>query len=114
MLDLIIPPSPSSGADSMPKQKSNAQIHVADGAGGMRPVADLRFEAGQWPIELTIPAKDAENWMAHLSAEVEEHGWSSSSFSQLDATENSGTLSVGLRLRGQVLKRLRGQVLKYK
>jgi hypothetical protein len=78
----------------MPKQKSNAQIHVADGAGGMRPVADLRFEAGQWPIELTIPAKDAENWMAHLSAEVEEHGWSSSSFSQLDATENSGTLSV--------------------
>src|SRR5438034_5665283 len=32
--------------------------------------------------------------MAHLSAETEEPGWNSSSFSQLDAAENSGTLSV--------------------
>jgi hypothetical protein len=78
----------------MPKKKSNAQLHVADGAGGMRPVADLRFEAGEWPIELVVPASDAENWVAHLDAEAEERGWSSSSFSQLEATENSGTLSV--------------------
>jgi hypothetical protein len=104
----------------MPKQKSSAQIHVADGAGGMRPVADLRFEAGQWPIELTIPAKDAENWMAHLSAEVEEHGWSSSSFSQLDATENSGTLSVHMGSGPSpptvdlIWEKLRGEALRYR
>src|SRR5215212_1755027 len=78
----------------MPKKKSGAQIHVADGAGGMRQVADLRFEAGEWPIELVVPANDAESWMAHLDAEAEERGWYPSSFSQLEATENSGTLSV--------------------
>jgi hypothetical protein len=78
----------------MPKQKSSAQIHVADGAGGMRQLTDLRFDAGEWPIELVVPPKDAEAWMAHLSAETEERGWNSSSFSQLDAAENSGTLSV--------------------
>ncbi len=78
----------------MPKQKSSAQIHVADGAGGMRPVADLRFEAGEWPIELVIPPKDAETWMAHLRAEMEERGWNSGGLSQIDSVENSGTLSV--------------------
>lgn len=78
----------------MPKHKSNAQIHVADGAGGMRPVSDLRFEAGDWPIELVVPAKDADTWMAHLSAEMQERGWSSSGLSQIDTAENSGTLSV--------------------
>ena len=78
----------------MPKQKSSAQIHVADGAGGMRQVADLRFEGDEWPIELVVPAKNAEAWMAHLNAEMEERGWSSSSLSQLNAIENSGTLSV--------------------
>src|SRR2546426_9106846 len=60
----------------------------------MRPVADLRFEADKWPIELVVPAKDAETWMAHLSAEMEERGWSSNGLSQLDGAENSGTLSV--------------------
>jgi len=78
----------------MPKQKSSAQIHIADGAGGMRQVTDLRFETGEWPIKLVVLAKDAETWMAHLNAEMEERGWNSSSFSQLDAAENSGTLSV--------------------
>jgi len=78
----------------MPKQKPSAQIQVADGASGMRPVTDLRFEAGDWPIELVIPAKDAETWMAHLRAEMEERGWSASGLSQLDGAENSGTLSV--------------------
>jgi hypothetical protein len=78
----------------MPKQKSSTQIHVADGADGMRQVADRRFETGEWPIEFVVSAKDAEPWMAHLNAEIEERGWNSSSFSQLDAVENSGTLSV--------------------
>ena len=66
----------------MPKQKSHALIQVADGSGGMRPVADLRFDAGEWPIELVIPARDADTWMAHLNAEIEERGWSSSGLSQ--------------------------------
>ena len=78
----------------MPKKKSSAQIHVADGTGGMRPLADLRFEVGEWPIELVIPAKDAETWMAHLRAEMEERGWNSGGLSQIDSIENSGTLSV--------------------
>jgi hypothetical protein len=78
----------------MPKKRSSAQLHVADGVGGMRQEADLRFEAVEWPIELVVPASDAENWVAHLEAEAEERGWSSSSFSQLEATENSGTLTV--------------------
>ncbi len=78
----------------MSKQKSSAQIHVADVAGGMRQVTDFRFETGEWPIALVVPAKDAETWMAYLNAEMEERGWSSSSFSQLDAVENSGTLSI--------------------
>src|SRR5712691_2463023 len=85
---------PSVAVDSMPKEKSSAQIRVADGAGGMRQVADLRFETHEWPIELVVSAKHAETWMAHLNAEMEERGWNSSSLSQLDAAENSGTLSV--------------------
>ncbi len=78
----------------MPRQKSSAQIHVADGGGGVRQVADLRFEAGEWPIALVVSANEAESWMAHLSAEAEERGWNMSSLTQLDAAENSGTLSV--------------------
>ena len=78
----------------MPKQKPSAQIHVADGAGGMREVADLRFETGEWPLTLVVPSKDAETWMAHLHAEIEARNWSSSGLSQLDGVENSGTLSV--------------------
>lgn len=57
-------------------------------------MTDLRFDSGEWPITLVVPAKDAETWMAHLNAEIEERGWNSSSFSQLDSAENSGTLSV--------------------
>ena len=78
----------------MPKAKSSAQLHVADGAGGMRQVADLRFETHEWPIELVVSAEHAETWMAHLNAEMEERGRNASSFSQLHAAENSGTLSV--------------------
>ena len=78
----------------MPKQKSGSLVHVPDGTGGMRQIADLRFEEGDWPIILNIPARDAENWMAHVSAETEERGWSSNSFAQLDSAENSGSLFV--------------------
>jgi len=53
-----------------------------------------RAVCAKWPIALVVPAKEAESWMAHLSAETEERGWNSSAFSQLDAAENSGTISV--------------------
>jgi hypothetical protein len=94
LLDVINLRSPSFGAASMSKQKSSVEIHITDGAGGMRPVSDLRFETAEWPIELVVPAKDADIWMAHLGAGVQERGWSSSGLSQIDAVENSGTLSV--------------------
>jgi hypothetical protein len=80
----------------MSKQKPNAQIRIADGAGGMRPVEDLRFDEDAWPIQIVIPAKDAEAWMVHLLAEIGERGWSSGGLSQLDHAENSGTLHVHL------------------
>ena len=57
-------------------------------------MTDSRFEEGDWPIQLEVSANEAKNWMAHLHAEIDHRGWLSSSFSQLDATENSGTLSV--------------------
>jgi hypothetical protein len=81
---------------AMTKQKPSAQIQIADGAGGMRQIADLRFEADEWPIEFVIPSKAADNWMAHFNAEVGERGWSSSGLAQLDRAANSGTLSAQL------------------
>ena len=78
----------------MTEQKINAEIVVADGAGGMRPVVDLRFEEGEWPIQFDVPADDAEAWMAHFDAEIQERGWARDGISQMEATENSGTCSV--------------------
>jgi hypothetical protein len=78
----------------MPKRKAGAKIQVADGAGGMRGVEDLRFETGEWPIEFLVPPEDAVAWMAHLRAERDGRGWSSSGLAQADAAENSGTLSL--------------------
>jgi hypothetical protein len=78
----------------MPKQKTSAEVWVADGVGGMRQIPDLRFEGGDWPIDLVVSSQGAEAWMSHLHAEIEERGWTSSSLSQLDTVENSGTLTV--------------------
>lgn len=78
----------------MSKQKPSALIHVADGAGGMRAVSDLRFDTGHWPIEFVVPAEDASTWMAHLRAESQDRGWSASGISQIDAVANSGTQSL--------------------
>jgi hypothetical protein len=75
-------------------QKSHTEIRVSDGAGGMRSVVDLRFAETSWPIELTIPSKNAESWMANVRAEMEKRGWNSSGLSQLEAAESSGTHSI--------------------
>jgi hypothetical protein len=80
----------------MPRQKSTVKILVADGAGGMRPVNDLRFESGAWPVALRIPAKRAALWMDYLDAECESRGYPTAGLSQLDPAENSGTMSIQL------------------
>ncbi|MCZ6680971.1 MAG: hypothetical protein O7E52_27405 [Candidatus Poribacteria bacterium] len=78
----------------MSKRKLSAEIRVADGAGGLRPVIDQRFEAGPWFAEQVIPAAKAKDWMAHVKAEMEERGWNSSGISQIEADENSGSISI--------------------
>lgn len=80
--------------DPASRQRSSAQVFVADGAGGMRPVDDLRFEEGEWPIDLVVASDRGASWMAYLHAEIEARGWNASSFSQLHPAENSGTISV--------------------
>jgi hypothetical protein len=80
----------------MAKQRPSAQVHVADGAGGLRPVEDLRFDAGAWPVQFQIGANSAHTWMAHLHAECEARGYPTSGISQLEAAENSGTLHIQL------------------
>ncbi len=82
------------GRASSSKRKADAAVYVADGAGGLRAVQDLRFEEDEWPISFIASSDEAEAWMAQLDAEVDDRGWASSSFSQLDAAENSGTISV--------------------
>lgn len=76
------------------QRKAGAQIFTADGAGGMREVTDHRFNDDPWPIVFRIASEQAKDWMAHLEAEIEERGWSSSGIGQLHAEENSGSRSV--------------------
>src|SRR5882762_740942 len=78
----------------MANQKSGAQLVVADGAGALREVKDHRFDDTPWPIELRVEAGDAQAWMAHVTAEAETRGWRSASFGQLDAEQNSGSLTL--------------------
>ena len=80
----------------MAKQKTSVTLLVADGAGGMRPLDDLRFSDGDWPARLRVPAKHADKWMAYLDAECEMRSYSNSSSSQLEVGENSGTMQVRL------------------
>lgn len=72
----------------------DAALHVADGSGGLRPVADHRFGERPWAFDFVIPATEASDWMNHLTAEVEERNWSWSGLSQLDSSANSGSLTL--------------------
>jgi hypothetical protein len=85
----------------MPKRKTQVAIHVGDGAGGMAPVTDLRFDSATWPVQFVVPAAEADYWMAHLNAECSERGWQTSALSQLDADENSGTIVASTGIVGQ-------------
>jgi hypothetical protein len=80
----------------MVKRKPRTQISVADGAGGMMPVEDRRFERGDWPISFDIPVaqEQSERWSRYLSWECNRRGWSPSQLSQVDRAENSGTIVI--------------------
>ena len=90
---------------------------VANGTGGMTQVQDRRFEAGDWPIHFDVPKEEADTWLQYLAAECKKRGWSCSSFGQLDAKENSGTVTVNAGAAGQlavVWERKRGGPIKVK
>lgn len=85
----------------MTRQKIGSTIHVADGDGGMAPLADLRFDTAEWPITFDVPAHLADHWIAHLDAECSERRWSSQSLGQLEAAENSGTIVINTATAGR-------------
>ena len=78
----------------MAKAKSKATIMVADRADGMVQVQDRRFEAGDWPIRFEVSKEQADTWLRYFYAECERRGWSSSGIEQLEARENSGSITV--------------------
>jgi hypothetical protein len=78
----------------MERKKSKMIIMTPDGAGGMTPVQDRRFERGNWPIQFNIPSDRADTWFQYLSTECMKRGWSCSGIQQLDAKENSGSFTI--------------------
>jgi hypothetical protein len=80
----------------MVRRKSRATFMVADGTGGMAQVQDRRFDGGDWPIRFDVPKEQVDTWLQYLSAECERRGWSCSLFKQLDAKENSGSVTVSI------------------
>jgi hypothetical protein len=78
----------------MAKRKIQSTVSVADGAGGLVPVDDLRFDSGAWPIHFTVAADWADHWIAHLNVECSERGWHPAALSQLGSDESSGTLII--------------------
>jgi hypothetical protein len=60
----------------------------------MAQVQDRRFEAGDWPICFDVPNEQADTWLQYLSAECGRRGWNCTSFGQLEAKENSGSITV--------------------
>jgi len=85
----------------MAKRKIQSRFHVADGAGGLVPVEDRRFESGQWPVCTEIPAELCDDWFAHLDAECSDRGWSNCGVVQLDPSENSGSSVICSGVPGQ-------------
>ena len=76
------------------RRRSRAEIRVADGAGGMSLVKDLRFDNDEWPIQLEIEGNTADKWLFRFAAECRKRGWQNSGLTQIDAYENSGTITV--------------------
>ena len=80
----------------MTKRKSKATVMVPDGSGGMILIQDQRFQQGDWPIRFDVPREQAGTWLPYLYAECTKRAWGCSNFSQLDAKENSGNISIQL------------------
>jgi hypothetical protein len=78
----------------MTKRQPSAKIFVQDAERGLRELVDRRFDDSGWAAERVVPASEADDWMAHLYAEMEDRGWQAAGISQVDIGENSGTLSV--------------------
>jgi len=85
----------------MARRKIGATVRVANGAGGMVPVTDLRFDVAEWPIRFDVPADLADHWIAHLNAESADRGWQSHGLGQLEADANSGSMVVSTGIAGQ-------------
>jgi hypothetical protein len=78
----------------MAKTKSKAVTMAADSAGEMVQVQDRRFEAGDWPIRFEVTKDQADTWLQYLWAECRKRGWSCSGSGQIEAKENSGSISI--------------------
>jgi hypothetical protein len=99
------------------KAKSKATIMVAGADGGMAQLHDRRFVAKDWPIQFDVPKEHADTWLEYLTAECTKRGWSSGSIGQLEARENSGTVTINPATSAQpsmelVWERKRGGPLK--
>jgi hypothetical protein len=78
----------------MVRRKSKATIMVADDTGGMAKVQDRRFENADWPVRFVVPKEQADTWLRYFHAECERRGWSSNGIGQLEARENSGSITL--------------------
>jgi hypothetical protein len=79
----------------MVKAKSKANVMVTDGDGGMVPVQDRRFDKmADWLIHFEVPKAQADTWLQYFDAECAKRGWSRGSMRQIDARENSGSITV--------------------
>jgi hypothetical protein len=103
----------------MVKAKSRTIVRVADGAGGMMKVTDLRYERGDWPVTFEVPVErdQAERWTRYVRAECERRGWTPSLFGQIERAENSGTITITANGKPQLelvweRKRLRSMKVK--
>jgi len=88
----------------MAKAKTKAVVMVADGTGGLVQVEDQRFVAAGWPINFEVPTEQADNWLTYLTAECGKRGWSGGGISQMEAKENSGSITFNDRTGQQRLE----------
>ena len=83
----------------MNRSKPKATVLVADGAGGMVPVRDLRFDEGnpfRW-TEIELSQDAAKDWLRALAGECENRRWSSSSLGQYARGDQSVMISGAYR-----------------
>jgi hypothetical protein len=80
----------------MNKVQSGVEIAVHDGTTGLTPYKGLDFDFDAWPIDLTVPASDAPDWLLQLQAELDERGAAMITQSQLERAETNGALSSEL------------------